>query len=182
MLDKKKFREKVYKINKKYKDFDFSKEDQIIIDKVITSNLFIEAQAILLYYPMKNEVNTINLINYCLENNKAVALAKTFDETIEFVYINKNWKEHLINGLYHTIEPKDNNLIKNYPQNTLAIVPSLALGKNYSRLGHGKGYYDKFFSKYKNIKKLGICRKHLLFESVPTDKNDIFLDSIITSN
>jgi 5-formyltetrahydrofolate cyclo-ligase len=61
------------------------------------------------------------------------------------------------------------------------IVPNLALATDLSRIGHGKGFYDKFLNDKKNIFKIGICRSYLLFDTLPTNEDDIKLDLIISN-
>ncbi len=182
MLNKNEFRQLIKKINEKHKNIDFSDEDSIIIEKIKNCENFKSAKTVLLYYPLSNEVNVSSLIDYCIQNNKKVGLPKTYKDDIKFFYIAKNWKNNLKQGIYNTIEPISENPIDSFDKNIVVIVPSLALAKDKSRLGHGKGYYDKFFAINTNLFKIGICRKHLLFDSLPTNNYDIKMDLIITSN
>jgi 5-formyltetrahydrofolate cyclo-ligase len=182
MLDKNEFRKLLLKLNKDNRQTDFSDEDSIILDKLKESELFKNAQTILLYYPLKNEVNVLPLIDFCLSNNKKVALPRTFREKIEFYSIDNKWENSLQKGLYNTNEPINGQIIDNFSNRDMIVVPSLALGKDKSRLGHGKGYYDKFLKDNNHLIKIGLCRKHLLFDKLPTETYDVFLDGIISSN
>ncbi|MGD1821277.1 MAG: 5-formyltetrahydrofolate cyclo-ligase [Pleomorphochaeta sp.] len=179
MLDKKTLRKEIYELNKKNRNVNFINEDKLLIEKLVNKPIFKKADTILLFYPLQNEVNIISLINYCLSLNKTVALPKTFKDIIKFTKIGPNWETQLIKGLYNTVEPNSNLFIEDFNANTLIIVPALAYGKDNSRIGHGKGYYDKFLKSYSNIYKIGLCRKHLLFDKILMNKNDIYLDEII---
>jgi len=181
MADKKSFRNKIKTINNQNIYKDFSQEDSNIINKLIQNENFIKAKTILLYYPLNNEVNVIPLINYCLKINKKVGLPKIYDDIIKFVKIDFQWEYNLIKGKYNILEPNSNQIINEFSKETLIIIPALAFDENNSRIGHGKGYYDKFL-KNKNIYKIGLTRKHLLFKTVPTKENDIYLDKIISIN
>jgi len=159
------------------------KEDKIIINKLINNKLFINCECILLYLPLQNEVNTYELIDLALKNNKIVGLPKTYKNKIDFIKIEpQNWEKNLTRGMFNLLEPESGEIISSFSKNTIIVVPSIALGKDGSRIGHGKGYYDKFLENKKSISKIGICRDYLLFDKVPTTKNDIFLDLIISSN
>ena len=60
----------------------------------------------------------------------------------------------------------------------VAIVPMVAYDDNKNRLGHGKGYYDKYL-KDKNIYKIGICFPFQMVDNVPTECTDIKMNEII---
>jgi len=182
MLSKKEMRFKIKQLNKENENRDFKKEDSIILERIKKNPSFKKASTVLLFYPFKEEVNILPLFDYCLEQNKKVALPKTYKEYIEFYLIDENWRNNLKKGIFNTIEPIDGPVINSFEPLTLAIIPSMALSKDKSRLGHGKGYYDKFLSKHKNLIKIGVCRNYLLFNSLPTDSFDIKVDEIISSN
>ena len=181
MLNKKTFRDNIKKINLEFKDNNFDKEDSIIISKLIKTEMYQKANIILLYYPLKNEVNVKKLIDYSININKRVALPITYKDKIEFNLIDENWENNLISGKYNILEPNKKEIIMNFEPNSLIIVPALAYGKNKSRIGHGGGYYDKYLQMNPYLIKVGLARQHLLFDTVPMEKNDIYLDYIITS-
>ena len=62
----------------------------------------------------------------------------------------------------------------------LIIVPLLAFDKNGYRLGYGKGYYDKFYEKNKNIPYIGFGYSFQHIDILPTHKYDLRLNTIIT--
>lgn len=175
------FRAKVKKLNRKYENMNFVEEDSIIINKIIENDSYKACKTILLYYPMKNEVDTISLISKAIQDNKIVALPKIINDKMVFIKINKDWENHLILSSYKILEPNYYNEIKDFNNQCIMIMPNLALAKDMTRIGHGKGYYDKFLEDKKNIFKIGICRSYLLFNTIPTGKNDIKLDLIISS-
>ena len=97
----------------------------------------------------------------------------------------------------------------------VVIVPGLAFGRKYdnkekydsvgelgfSRIGKGKGYYDRFFEKYDNwlltdtenmilhknmtsktMTKIAVCFECQLFDAVPHENYDKKVDIIVTEN
>lgn len=158
---------------------DFKAQDKLIVEKILKLEQFKKASLILAYYPLNNEVNTIDFIDIALKMDKRVALPITRNDFMYFIEIDNNWKSALTKGNYNIIEPKDEIILNNIEDNTLIIVPNLALGKDNTRLGHGKGYYDRFFSKYQSLYKVGICRKEFLLDTLPIEENDVKLDKII---
>lgn len=61
----------------------------------------------------------------------------------------------------------------------LIVAPCLATAPGGARLGHGGGYYDRFFTRARGIK-AGFCPGALVFPSLPTGPLDMPLDLIIT--
>ena len=62
----------------------------------------------------------------------------------------------------------------------IIIAPCLSACLDGSRLGHGKGYYDRFLKDFSGIKVVCIPDE-LIVESVFPEKHDIKADIIITS-
>jgi 5-formyltetrahydrofolate cyclo-ligase len=177
---KKEMRKKINSYNKKIRDTDFTKMDTEIINKVFNTVQYKKCKMILIYYPMRNEVNTITLINQAIKDNKIVALPKILEGKMHFIKLDNDWINNLSINKYKIAEPESNEYIIEF-RDCLMIIPNLALAKDNTRLGHGMGYYDIFLKGKKDIYKMGICRKHLLFESLPTEENDELLDIVISS-
>ena len=66
----------------------------------------------------------------------------------------------------------------------IILVPTLAFDKDKFRLGYGRGFYDRYLSKYlkqfKNILTVGVAFSFQRHHKLPINKNDIKLDFIIT--
>lgn len=76
------------------------------------------------------------------------------------------------------------------PNNTeplfdLIIVPALGYDRQGHRLGHGGGFYDRYFAKMQNANrnpqiKIGVCFDCQLLAHVPTEEFDVDLNIVIT--
>ena len=66
----------------------------------------------------------------------------------------------------------------------LMLIPLLAFDKDKFRLGYGKGYYDRYLSKfiksYKDILKVGVAFSFQKHHKLPINHNDVKLDFILT--
>ncbi|KAI0743188.1 nagb/rpia/CoA transferase-like protein [Irpex lacteus] len=68
----------------------------------------------------------------------------------------------------------------------LILVPAVAFDHSFGRLGHGKGYYDRFLTQYKATARrmpllvgLGLKEQILEDEEVPTNELDWRMDVIV---
>ena len=178
MLSKNSLRKKFYSIRKK-KYFDISNNFlqpiNFILKKKKTRKVFLS-----IYYPMKFELNLINILNKNKLKNVNLLLPK--------IYENKQMKFHLwspndpleVNS-FGTLEPLKSKKI--YVPDVM-LLPLLAFDKNRNRLGYGKGYYDKFLSEYilkkKDILTIGVAFSFQQYKKLPTSKFDIKLNYILT--
>lgn len=68
-------------------------------------------------------------------------------------------------------------------QTPVVFTPALAVGRNGTRLGKGKGFYDRFFAQLPRYPdgplRVAIVGAHEVFESVPTDLHDEPIDHVI---
>lgn len=146
----------------------------------ILSNLeaypvFQNAQTILLYHSMKDEVQTHAFIEQWSEKKKIILPVVTGDELELRVYTGPS---DLSIGAYGIAEPTG-ELFTDYQSIDLAIIPGVAFDVTGHRLGRGKGYYDKLLPNI-SAHKAGICFSFQLIEEVPTEDFDICMDTIIT--
>ncbi len=61
-----------------------------------------------------------------------------------------------------------------------SVTPLLAVDRQGNRLGYGGGYYDRFFARYPQMKRIGYCFEAQVTESVPTEKTDARLHCVVT--
>ena len=131
---------------------------------------------IAIYYPSNYEVSTIKLFKI-LNNTKdfSTSLPALSNGTMKFA----RW--NLIDPLkVNNFGFLDPVFTKIAPRPNLIIVPLLAYDKFKNRLGYGKGYYDKFLGKNKNILTIGLAFSFQKFNKITTSKFDVKLDYILT--
>ena len=93
------------------------------------------------------------------------------------------YKDPLNVSAFGTLEPPSKNK-EVIPD--LVIVPIVAFDSQLNRIGYGKGFYDRFLSKVKKVKKksisLGIAYSFQEYSKIPADKHDFKLDYIFTES
>lgn len=169
------------KKNELRKDF-LEKRNNLSIDEVKLFSLEIEkrlfsldlwekSSEIFTYIDFNNEVITRNIINESFKLGKKVSVPIcNKDCNMKFYKINSF--EELSKSSYGILEPKkspENLSIPN--ENSLIIVPLVAFNGNNQRIGFGKGYYDRYFSKNAKGIKIGLAYS---FQKI--DNSDIFND------
>lgn len=63
---------------------------------------------------------------------------------------------------------------------SLVLVPAVALGRDGSRLGHGKGYYDELLPSLTRARRIGVAWGCRLVDSLPMADHDVFMDGVVT--
>ena len=177
-LTKKELRQKVVSFRKNLTYIECVTKSRIIINKILESKWYLEADTIISYVSVNNEVYTKEFIVQAIKDNKKVAVPKIIDNKMEFYYINS--LDELKEGYFNIPEPVNiSKICIPIPDKTLMIVPGVAFDKENNRLGYGGGFYDKYLSVH-NVYKMGICFKEQLFDSICTEKYDIKMDEVIT--
>ena len=155
------------------------KLDKILYDKTINSKEYKSAEIILAYYPIKNEPDVLPIVRHALCSGKRVAFPVSNTDTYELSFKFIEDISELKRGAYSIPEPEDTCEIFDNSGNAFCIVPALAFDRRGNRIGYGKGFYDRFLSKYKGIS-VGICYDDFLCENLPVENTDQKINMIIT--
>ena len=142
---------------------------------------FINADTVLLYYPINNEISALPLFENCLKMGKTVAFPVCQTKTSTLIFKKVNSFDDLVPSIFGLFEPKEDCEIVVTTEKTLGITPALAFSCDGHRLGYGKGYYDRFFMNFKGIS-VGFSYSQLICDKIPHDEHDIPLDMIITES
>lgn len=157
------------------------KDSNIILNKLLNSSWFKECNEIFCYVSFNQEVVTTNFILAALERNKKVAVPKIVNHAMKFYYIES--LEELKPGTLGILEPFSmKEAIPSSTEESLCVVPGLAFDIQRNRIGYGKGYYDKFFTKYMSrpIRKIALAFDFQIYENLPVEEYDKKVDHIIT--
>lgn len=136
-----------------------------------------EAQTVLAYYSLPDEVNTHQLLDDLLAEGKKVLLPKVLDD--ETMEIRRYTGRHdLQEGILHLMEPIGEPFTA-YEDIDIVVVPGMAFDACGHRLGRGRGYYDRFLAAHPYIYKIGVCFDFQKVAEVPTDEHDMSVDEVI---
>ena len=146
-----------------------------IYEKLLENEDFRNAKVIMSYMDFKNEVKTDEINNFIKESGKVLVLPKVIDRETMIVIEDKN--QYIVSP-FGNKEP-DGEEYKGSID--VIITPGVAFDKNKNRVGFGRGYYDRFFAKYPNTKKIAIAfEDQIIEEGIETTKYDMKVDILIT--
>ena len=160
---------------------DMKKEkDNLIFSKLTGSLQYIQAEIILTYVSTEIEIDTLKIIEHSISCGKIVAVPRCIDGTrnMEF-YIIKSLDD-LSLGTFSVLEPDPDKckILKEYGK-SVCLVPGLVFDFEGYRLGYGKGYYDRFLSRYTGTT-VGLCYSMCITKKVPRGKFDSHCDYLIS--
>lgn len=155
-----------------------AEKSSAIVKRLLQSEWYKDTKEIFAYYPLGNEVDCHALFLQAWADGKRIALPRTKEENqMDFFYIDS--LKQLEEGTFHVMEPVRGSE-KADPLQQPVIVPGSVFGRDGSRYGYGKGYYDRFFAKYPRLRRYAVCYEHQLEETLPTDQHDIYMHDIYT--
>ena len=156
--------------------------DAKIVQTVSNLVSFRHADIVLLYAPIKSEIDVMPIFTLAKEKGKRVAFPKcnTEERTMKFHFVNS--LDELEPCAYGIREPKEEAEVFD-PESTagsaICFVPGLAFDVYGYRLGYGKGYYDKFMNKFVGST-IGVAYTHQILPSLPKGKFDKHCDIMVT--
>lgn len=154
----------------------FFLHSQAIIHKVLQHPLYLQAKTVGIYVSLPGEVDTLSLIQEALKTHR-VCVPKVIGQDMEFYEIYS--LNDLQEGTFHVLEPMRAELIA--PQDIdLMIVPMLAFDSKLNRVGYGKGFYDKYFSRGFQGYKMGLAFSFQEVDEINNDAFDCPLDEVMT--
>lgn len=140
------------------------------VKQIRQMNLYQNAQNVLIFYPMQNEINLLGI----LEDSKTFYLPKVCgNELLVCPYSDK-----LEKSPFNVCEPCSNPVSADVIE--LAIVPALMTDIDGYRLGYGGGFYDRFLAANPHIKTIVPIAKELFVDKLPCDEFDVRVDYIVT--
>jgi 5-formyltetrahydrofolate cyclo-ligase len=144
-----------------------------------------EAETVMAYYEYRSEVRTFRLLQEILDAGKNLVLpASDFEEHRIIPCLVKDIEKDLIlHGQLGIMEPDPNTAeIIDIRKIDLILVPGLVFDKAGNRIGYGKGYYDRFLSRYngQSPRTIGLAFDEQIIDSIPTLEHDARLNGIVT--
>lgn len=136
---------------------------------------FLEAQTILMYHSLADEVQTHAFVEKWYQTKK-ILLPIVRGDILELRHY--TGKDCLRTGAFGIEEPEGENFTA-FHEIELSLVPGVSFDKQGNRLGRGKGYYDKLLPQLQSYN-IGICYQFQARESIPAEPFDKRMDEVWT--
>lgn len=181
MISKRELRQNMLHKRSELNSASKKKLDDLIYEKLISDKRISDARVIFIYVSYRDEVDTINFINYCLSKQKNVCVPKIISLKEGMKAVKIFTLNDLKPNKMGILEPKNIEYSVSPEELEMILLPGLAFDNEGGRLGYGGGFYDKFLSDVpEKVIKLGLGYSFQVLDKVPMEQYDKPIDGIIT--
>ena len=157
---------------------------QVICQKFAALPEYSAAETVMFYVDVRAEVRTRHYLPTALQHGKRIVVPYCVDGLLELFHLES--MDELAVGMYKILEPRAD--LRERPEKRvdvsqldLIMVPGVAFDRTGARMGHGFGYYDKLLEHARaDTPLIALAFECQLFEEIPTQVHDVFMDKIIT--
>lgn len=183
----KNLKQKKTEYRSKYKKLreNFSPDKKAELDRAIAENFLLtpeyKASSVIFSFVSKDiEVDTRSIITRALKDGKRVAVPRCRTDSILMDYYCIRSFNDLELGAYGIMEPDVSKCsrVEDFSSG-ICIVPGLVYDREGYRLGFGRGYYDRFLTKFSGVT-VGVCYSRCIEEQLPRGYYDRPIDLVIT--
>lgn len=176
MLEKKELRKYIRSLKKKIPEEEYARQDHIINQKLAVTEEFVNAQNVLLYWSMDDEVSTHDFIlKYYQKKNIYLPVIKGDDLDIVLF----SGKSCLVEGPKYGIPEPSGDKLNDEKLIDLVVVPGVAFDMEGNRMGRGAGYYDRILKRVQQAARVALAYSFQMIEKVPVEPHDIKMDRVI---
>ena len=161
--------------------FEQENKSHVITERVLELSCIQRAENILCYAGYQSEVLTAELIEGLLSMGKNVFLPRVQGDEMDFFMISSC--KDLTEGYKGIPEPSKackETYVFEKKNDDVIIMPGCAFSYDGSRIGYGKGYYDRYLEKHDMVERVALCFSFQITENIPTDEYDKKASVLVT--
>ena len=179
---KQSLRERLRKLRRDQQDKD--RLSQAAFEQLAELRPFQEATTILMYVDVRDELRTQAALRDLLKTTATIAVPYCSGNSLRLVKLESF--DDLIPGAFGILEP--NKALKQNPARAIlptavdvAVIPGLGFDQHGSRIGHGKGYYDRLLPQLRtDCVRIGLGFGCQLIDEIPVLPHDQQMNFIVT--
>lgn len=154
-----------------------------IVARLVELEAFRRAGSVMLYLPVRNEVDTTRVVTQCLNDGKVLVLPRMDYEHDRIVaHRVDDVATQLVLGRMDLVEPDPAKTdVVSPAEIDLVVVPGLVFDRQGYRIGWGRGYYDAFLAADEaHAERVGLAYEFQLVDVVEHDGHDVPMHSVVT--
>lgn len=169
MESKAEIRKRLLSLRLSLKKEEVLKKSELALHRVLSLPEWKAAKRILLYSPIKNEVETLGLHQRAIEQGKEIFYPRVRKKGLEVVPVTSS--DDLKSGFYGILEPMDGESAP-WDVLDLVVLPALAADEWGRRIGYGQGYYDRALKEFRG-NSLCLVFDFQILSKIPQDPWDV---------
>lgn len=160
-MDKSSIRKEIFKFRASLDDEFVLENSKNIFERIIDTDWYKDTNVIFLYASYNNEVDTRWITKYSLSVGKTVCMPKVVvddENSSKMNFYKISSFSDFMKGYKGIPEPVGGlPLADNLTCEAVIIIPMVAFDEDKSRVGYGKGFYDRYLSSHTFKKVIGVA-------------------------
>ncbi|GAK54077.1 5-formyltetrahydrofolate cyclo-ligase [Candidatus Moduliflexus flocculans] len=190
MKEKSALRRQIKSMLRQFAPETLREKSERVTQRLMNSSAWRDAEVLLGFCSLPDEVDTTALLIAALHAGKTVAIPRIVAHELAFHLLPEIDAHYVINAFGIREPAPDWPLFRpeaHHDRSMLVLTPGLAFDRCCYRLGRGKGFYDRFLSHIRSNSSIqattvGICVAEQLIERVPADQHDLPVDLVIAEH
>lgn len=146
----------------------------------LSSDIYKNAKQLMLYMPLGNETDTTHIINEAFRDGKKPIFPVTDEKSGEITPCYATEESEFVKGAFSVKEPCVMD-VADVSKIDVILVPGIGFDKKGTRIGFGKGCYDRLLKNTTAIK-IGFCYDFQICEGIDAEEHDVKMDFLITES
>ncbi|KAG7173031.1 5-formyltetrahydrofolate cyclo-ligase-like [Homarus americanus] len=170
-----------------------ARQSVIVQQKTLQHELYKRSQRVSIFLSMNDEIQTEPILRHALETGKTCFIPRYDSKStyMDMVRVN-SWEEYEslpVTKWQIKQPPLDKQCDKALSSGglDLILIPGLAFSKEGHRMGRGRGYYDTYLTKCRELQNqppstVALAFKEQILPEIPTEDTDMPIDIILTAD
>lgn len=165
---------------------DVTERSAAICARLLLLPQYAAARTVMLYLHMPQEVHTDGIRHAAQRDGKRLAAPYVAGHELQLFEFRGD--DELTPGVWGIREPsaalrRQAARAVDPAAIDLVIAPGVAFDRSGGRLGHGKGYYDRFLQRTRpDVVRIGLAFRCQLVDAVPLLDHDVLMDYVVTES
>ena len=176
-MDKKELRRWVRDAKREVPLEEKKRRSQAVMEQVAQLEVFQQADTVLLYWSMDDEVYTHDFVRQWYDKKCILLPCVDGDDLRLRQYTGaESMQPGPQFGIPEPVGPEYTTLEKV----DMIVVPGVAFDRKRNRMGRGRGFYDRLLKSTPNAVKVGVAFDFQIFDAIPVEPFDVPMDAVIT--